>query len=45
MYDPKFLNTSWAPAKTSKGRQAPELPLNRVEEKNQSGWGRGGMGT
>ena len=21
MYDPEFLNTSWGPAKTSKGRQ------------------------
>ena len=23
MYDPEFLNASWGPAKTSKGRQAP----------------------
>ena len=23
MYDPEFSNTSWGPAKTSKGRQAP----------------------
>ena len=25
MYDPEFLNTSWGPAKTSKGRQAPGM--------------------
>ena len=24
MYDPEFLNASWGPAKTSKGRQTPE---------------------
>ena len=24
MYDPKFLNTSWGPSRTSKGRQAPK---------------------
>ena len=25
MYDPEFLNTSWGPAKTSKGRQDPRM--------------------
>ena len=25
MYDTKFLNTSWGPAKTNKGRQAPRM--------------------
>ena len=25
MYDPEFLNASWGPAKTIKGRQAPRV--------------------
>ena len=25
LYDPEFLNTSWGPARTSKGRQAPRV--------------------